>query len=431
MTKTTKLSIATIVLLALLCSALLLSALPTETAHASSEDIQKCWAAAQNFEDNLPTFIAEYNTMLSDEDEPFNATYIESTKLIRLVEDNNYAVLIDFDGGNGYLVLTGDNIIYGFETDGDAADLLTQDELFYSYYDGFLYKNELGILQELGSSSVRNNDSYSGQTGNGDGAIFDLPSYVAARYPGYTLDYIVNYLDFDFYCGTQQDLSYYQLRQKNASGAWDNSYTPEGNCSLVAMYNVMRNWAQNGFINIPYTTKVNIFPTITSDPLYNTYGRGIEFISDGITYKWETSTSTTLQFVPDVYIKLRNFAINNYGYTPISGFLANNAPATMQTVAAQYGENLSISFTNLTADALASLDQDLAVYMSINGSSSYGDHAVAAMGYTRYKRQTTIGGFTSTDYLYFYEIADGIRKVPQYFDPNTSANPSISYCVLN
>ena len=103
----------------------------------------------------------------------------------------------------------------------------------------------------------------------------------------------------------------------------------------------------------------------------------------------------------------------------------------MRTVAAQYGENLSISFTNLTADALASLDQDLAVYMSINGSSSYGDHAVAAMGYTRYKRQTTIGGFTSTDYLYFYEIADGIRKVPQYFDPNTSANPSISYCVLN
>lgn len=34
------------------------------------------------------------------------------------------------------------------------------------------------------------------------------------------------------------------------------------------------------------------------------------------------------------------------------------------------------------------------------------------MGYTRYKRHTTIGGLTTMDYLYFDEIADGILKAP-------------------
>ncbi len=52
------------------------------------------------------------------------------------------------------------------------------------------------------------------------------------------------------------------------------------------------------------------------------------------------------------------------------------------------------------------------------------------MGYTRYERQTAIDGFTTKDYIYFFESADGIRKVPQYFDPNTNANPAVSYCVL-
>lgn len=431
MTRTRKLTLSTIVILALLFTTIMLTAFPASTAYALSSDIEKCREMVQKFEKNLPNFISEYNSSISDKYKSFNANYIEHTKIIHLIEDNSYAVLVDFDGNNGYLVLTGDNTIYGFKPDGDAARLFAYDELYYSYLDGFLFKDENEILQNCDGTPVRNNDSYSGQTGDGDGAIFNLSSYVTAKYPGYTLDYNQNYLDLDFYCGTQQDLSYYQLRSKNANGTWNGSYTPEGNCSLVAMYNVMRSWAQNGFINIPYANKINILPNISSDPLYNTYGRGIEFVDNGVTYKWETSTNNTLKFVPEVYIKIRYYAITNCGYTPTSGFLANSAPAAMQNVAAQYGENLTINHTSLTSIALNSLDQDLAVYLSINGSSSYGNHAVAAMGYAKYKCQNTIGGYTTTDYIYFFEIADGTRKVPQYFDPNTDANPSMSYCVLN
>lgn len=67
---------------------------------------------------------------------------------------------------------------------------------------------------------------------------------------------------------------------------------------------------------------------------------------------------------------------------------------------------------------------------TVEGIIPYACNAVAAMSYAKYKRQTTIGGFTTTNYIHFFEIADGIRKVPQYFDPNTNAKLSVSYCVL-
>ena len=69
--------------------------------------------------------------------------------------------------------------------------------------------------------------------------------------------------------------------------------------------------------------------------------------------------------------------------------------------------------------------------MSINGSSTYGNHGVSLIGYYEYSYKSGWWIFSSTKYAYFYEIADNWTSASsKFFDPNTDASPTLKACYL-
>ena len=149
-------------------------------------------------------------------------------------------------------------------------------------------------------------------------------------------------------------------------------------------------------------------------------------------YYWRPNYSSSLRVMPNLYTNIRAYAISQYGYTPESGYYASNVPDTLEYVAkTNYGITIDVTHTSTISTAISSLDSGKAVYLSINNSSTYGNHGVALIGYQEYSYTTGWWIFSQTHYVYFYQVADGWNDTAMYFDPNTDAAPSISFCVLN
>ena len=99
------------------------------------------------------------------------------------------------------------------------------------------------------------------------------------------------------------------------------------------------------------------------------------------------------------------------------------------TAMQEYNVGIAIHFVNSVTEALPNLRNGIPSYLSIQGSSSYGNHGVCLIGYREYSYTTGWWIFETTHYAYFFQIADGRNTKPVYFDPNTSASPSISACI--
>lgn len=93
---------------------------------------EDCVSIINFIDDNLEQFKEEYNETV--EDNLFlNANGIEYSSVIYLVKDENYGAYIDFDGENGYVVVTGNYKIYDMQVNGDLdflrSELFIQDNL--------------------------------------------------------------------------------------------------------------------------------------------------------------------------------------------------------------------------------------------------------------------------------------------------------------
>ena len=441
----------------------LMKASAMETKNEKTWCYEDCEAIMIFINDNFERFVDEYNQTVSNE-EALNAEYIEYSSIIWLVEDENYGGFIDFNGSNGYLVLTVDYNIYEIENQGDFEYLRTSDELYYSYLDGFLYEDENGLLQTydneiaeganaqaqinaVKSYSVDKRGSstaYPGQTTAGDGEIDPgkITEYVTARYPDYKYETKVDNLVSGFNYSLQYHTSYYVKLLTDKDGNPTSPYPwTEGNCVLNALYMVMDSWRANGFVkNLP-TTNTDLRSTITSDPLYSYYGMGIvragesggktsktgssSGSSSGVYHKWQTNDPYYLRYMPTLYTNIRNYAVSQYGYSPEVDFAFDKAPVIGEYVAnTLYGNAINIEKSSSVSSALNNISNK-AVFLGINNSSTYGNHGVAIVGYYKYSYKSGWWIFSSTKYAYFYEIADGWNSSAQFFDPNTSAKPSM------
>ena len=61
---------------------------------------------------------------------------------------------MDLDGDNGYMVISTDKKIYGLETCGDLDYLRGENKLYFSYIDGFMYKDGNGQYQKYKEDDV-------------------------------------------------------------------------------------------------------------------------------------------------------------------------------------------------------------------------------------------------------------------------------------
>lgn len=451
----------TLLLVATLFGTSIMSVSATEVNAYAESSIDKCEEILAFVENNFDTFVDEYNKTVEDE-ERLNATSIEYSSFVDLLEDDSYGLYIDFNGNNGYAVITSELNIYELETKGDYKSLKNND-LCYSRFDGFVYKDSQGIYQKvftenhsgLNMSPYRNDNvadssaAYPGQSAAGDGEIESakIGEYISARYPDYTYKDKRENLASDFDFARQTNTSYYVKKECEADGTdLDGTFWSEGNCALNAMFNIMRNWSKKSKISsIAHSATTDIRTTITSDVLYPEWGSyivrtttsssgGAKSGGDEIVgyYYWRPNYSTSLRVMPNLYTNIRAYAISQYGYTPESGYYASNVPDTLEYVArTNYGITIDVTHTSTISTAISSLDSGKAVYLSINNSSTYGNHGVALIGYQEYSYTTGWWIFSQTHYVYFYQVADGWNDTAMYFDPNTDAAPSISFCVLN
>ncbi len=228
----------------------------------------------------------------------------------------------------------------------------------------------------------------------------------------------------DFEYAYQGDTSYYIKKYGIGS-------TSEGNCCLNAMFNVMRDWGKQGYIDVPYSQTEDINDSILNDILYETYGNGTKTGEDEYgKFVWTQNKPYILSKMPVLYSDIRSYAINN-GYT-VSGYPYSKLSATMEYVAnILYGNNLGVEHTTSISEVTTKIYTNRCSVLTISNSGTYSNHAVAVIGYHKYSKEKKINdSFSIVEYKYFYEIADGWHYTSKIFDPNTPASPILNFYYL-
>ena len=405
------------------------------------QDTQNVAAFIQN---NLETFVQKYNESREDESEYLHATGVERIKIVNLIEDENYGAYIDFDGDNGYAVVTGDYTVYDLQTEGDLSYLDDEEEVYYAY-EKFYRMDENGAMQSFAEAdplpSSDEQPAYSSSAGkDDDGAITDLNAYVNANYPEYTYEgnqFGGNKIAFNYYAQSQTGYYYWNGVDENGL-VRDFTTHYEGNCVLTAMYNIFKSWGQYGKIdNIPYSSTVNISNSIENDPLYSKYNYEILPYTrpeENYMYRslWQVATGN-LRAMPTVYIKIRDYAISQYDYTCESGFKHSNVEATMQYIANYYNSSVDpfMYYTYNEANALMSIKKGKAAYLGLNNDPAYIDHGVAIIDYHYYTHTSGWWIFKTVDEIFILEIANGWYNFPTYYDIDKNPDAEKRYYSWN
>ena len=466
-----KTSVKKISILAVLAFAVLsvLSILPTGVvtkvnAEETAEE-ERVWTlqdtqnVASFIQNNLETFVQKYNESREDESEYLHATGVERIKIVNLIEDENYGAYIDFDGNNGYAVVTGDYTIYDLQTEGDLSYLDDEEEVYYSYFDGFyrlgddgLFERHEGYLPETAPDDVV---STTPSGVDEEGYIIDLEDYIESHYEDYTYNasalsgYVPNYI-----FQTQNETSYFLFNPADAQGNRYNFLNiSEGNCALTAMSNILKFWGQEGLAFTYHNETIDLTDSIENNPYYadfsgDTLRPNYAFnpekeISDknSVNAIWHVNGDLTA--IPFTYSVIYNHCLYHYGYTPESGFNVSNVPAVLEYYVTLYNESLSIDVvqTTDTVSVRNSMHQGRAVYMALSKDPVYENHGVAIIDIDEYKYEDGWWIFAETKYAYFYEIIDGHNGREfsdsgeledngiRYYDPNANNGASISYCV--
>ena len=396
------------------------------------EDTQAVAAFIQN---NLETFVQKYNQSREDESEYLHASSVERTKIVNLIEDENYGAYIDFDGDNGYVVVTGDYTIYDLQTEGDLDYLDNAANIYYGY-GKFHWLDQNGTLQLFteaeSAPTPAEQPVYEGNAGKDEyGVITNLSEYVNANYSKYTYEgnkfggnkVAFNYLHQDHY-------NYYQWNYCDINGTLLNEDDfPEGeqNCALTAMYNIFKSWGQYGKLNVPYATTLNLKDSIVNDPLYATYGNKVISYNDSngnAIYRYWEPANTNLRAIPAVYDKIRSYTISGSSipakdfYKPDGGFNSEYVPTIMELTADYYdpGAGAFMYYTYSEGNALMSIKNGKAAYLSLNDDPVYDDHAVAIIDYHYYTYTSGWWIFKTTDEVFILEIADCWNNFPTYYD---------------
>ena len=394
---------------------------------ASKESLNlNCNKLVSFITEHLSEFKEEYNKL---NEEVLEAVGIEGYSLVYIIDAESYGVYIDFNEDNGYLVSSFTFDLYALETKGDIEYLKNVDFTYYSVIDGFLYHNGTSYQKYFKERETEMVYGYKGQSGSGEGAIYDINSYVGDRYPSYNLEEIHQkaFIEGVYISTNMLRTSYYIKRISTDGGYTYDELETESNCALTADYNVMSSWKQMGFYNeFPIKTFYrDMSEKITSDPNYEKYGTGVG--GPGTASYWTTNYETILKNMPELYYYCNYYATRAKNYTPESGLTTEQAKDVFIFCTSQYnGGTIYPRRSTNFADVMTSLQNGQAVFMGVSGSKTFGgDHAVALLGYYKYTYKSGVWIFAQTKTAYFYIIDDGQIEAVTYFDPN--CNSKLSY----
>ena len=399
-------------------------------------------------EENFSTVMDEYNLAHAEESEPCRATSIEGRAEIYITDIEKYGIYLDFDGDNGYLLVTENYHLYEFEPTGDLKYLKNVDFAYYSSFDGFMYMDSVfGTLErydyvdnsnELYGAEKVDGDSLFSQSGltasagqDSKGHIYDIDAYVADVYPDYK--YVKRYMGTAYEWIYQDDTSLYYRH------VGEDTWT-EGNCVINATYSMMNDWVRRRKFSWLPSGTVDYRGCMPGDPLYSKYGTG--------TYNgWVPRRDESLDAMPALYMELRSYAIT-YGYLPDKGMLSAYIIDMVKRVGTTRGYTMNmLKSSTFNDDVKSLLNSDFACVITANGSNVYGNHAMGLYGYVEYEYTSGWWIFSKTETKYFYVVDDGhsykqydprytynfmgVNTPACYFDPNTSDSPTISFYYLD
>ncbi len=369
-------------------------------------------------ENNLEELQKQYNQVIDKKERKMDIQFIEGYSLVKILDDNSYGIYIDFNDQQGYMLTTFKFHIYELETSGDLDYLKDIPFMYYHTADKFLYKTASGYGRYENLNQPKQ-QSYgaNGQTGNGDGDIYDVKAYVADRYPNYTLEMSVDGIEnvgkqyFIMY-----GLAYYIHYFMDENDYYDHEEY-ENNCTLTAMINMLHSWNNYGLTTkLPkYTDVVDLTPDILNLPLYDQYGRG-QTGGPNSDY-WTVRSYPDLQEMYVLYDAIFRKAVSVGNYTPEEGMDRYETEATLKAVLEMYGEKFDILTTDSFVTAMPDIVNLVASFIGIANSSTYGNHAVCLIGYNRYKNNTDWWVFEQTKTAYLYQINDSMGNIC-HFDPS-------------
>lgn len=408
--------------------------------------LQKSEECVEFIETNFSQVINEYNIYHQDEGIICEATFIEGKTPIYMTDENKYGFYLDFNDDNGYLLITEGYTLYEFEPIGDLSYLKEVESAYYSSFDGFMYLSDAGSLERYdyvdrtneycGTTDSSFNSvaddltGAAGQLGTDDGCIYNIDAYVAEVYPKY--EYVTRYMITDYEWVYQWDHSVYESDDGS-----------EGNCVINATYSMMNDWIRRGRFSWLPTGTIDYSTVVNNDPLFGRYG-------NRTTGTWRVNSNTnTLRNLPELYMELRAYAIE-YGYLPDQGMQSSRIIDMVARVASSRGYTMNMKKTSsFDSNVKYQLNTNKACVISVDGSTSYPSHAMGLYGYVEYEYTSGWWIFKTTKTKYFYVVDDGytykrnsanvdlfkynflgVETPVCYFDPNTSADPSLTFFYL-
>lgn len=367
-----------------------------------------------------------------------NAEHIESTEEITVIADADgdevelHGYFCDFDGSNGYMVITDDYKIYGLETEGDNPfmDVLEFDELLFYEVSGYAYRclGEIYSVADL-SNYCMSFSAYKGQASRGCGRIYYADMYIRNRYG-------VSYqrtemIWLSMYRFTQYNLSVYHHYDEDEA-----EWLSEDNCWIVSGFHVLQYLSDNRELNnapvngdtIYYSAGLNE-PNIMSK-YFDEDGNCKEFIyiNGKKTAKYRFNPDGTRKF-PSLYADFRRYANDNYQKCDIG--VINETGKMMVGVAKKYKTKLSYSthkdWKLYLGDAMAQLSNDSPLIWVTNGCK-YGNHMMAVCGYRKYQAEEELNvegiTYTSKSTKLLFGLRDGWSS---YYDDDSQKTYTYFY----
>ena len=456
--------VALLILIGFLLTTLSILSMHPKNAYAiqnSTWTLSDCYEVTDFIRDNFETFVSEYNKTTTTEGELLSATSIENERIIYLIEDENYGVYLDFNDNNGYAVITGTYTIYALEVTGDLQNLNAIDELYYSYLDGFCTLNSNGTYSVIYPKTTFENNiepDYSADYYSDHATIKDLDGYISDKYSDYTYyNNILRDYEPNINYHTQLSTSYYVWSPLDANqnhlsyGLWT-----EGNCALTAMTNILTFWGNESLTNIEYLTATDFISNdlIKNDTYYNTYANNKIYpnpfynssqpiTSSNAPYAIWNINQDSLYNMSMLYQDVRNYCIEHYNYSPISGFQASNVPDVLEYIVESFDyankTEIDVQPTTSASDVGNAMLKGRASYVSIQNHPIYESHGAAIVDMYIYSYKEGWWIFATEKHAYFYEIVDGWEKDTttngledtglRYLDPNANDGTSLQFYV--
>ena len=396
-------------------------------------------------EENFSRVVSEYNAAHQENGLVCCATSIEGRSQIYITDSDKYGIYLDFDGNNGYLLVTENYLLYEFEPQGDLSYLKNVELAYYSSFDGFMYLDEetntLERYEYVDTSSVLLDSSVSvsesqsvgssaSSSGKDDkGYIYNIDEYVNYYYPEY--ECVERYMATNYQFINQYGTSVI-VRYKDGA-----PYYSENNCVINSTYSMMNDWRRRGMYTWLPSGTINYRSDVFNDAQYKKYK---ELYGD----EWE-SNQLHLDAIPELYMELREYAID-CGYEPKCGMQFADIATMVNRVGASRGYRLSmLSSSTFNDDIQNLLKNNKTCLITTTNGTVYKNHAMALFGYVKYEYTSGWWIFATTETKYFFVVDDGhhwegnttfisnfngVNTPACYFDPNTSDNPTVSFYYL-